>query len=160
MNKSKALQHAGLKLSLALMLGLLVVPAYVVAPMLFAELESAAAGLIAGRVFHVSNLALLILGVASALFCYRIEAARSSWYLLFAVFVLVAINAFGVSAMIAMIKTEAGTISSLADDDPLRLFFSFWHGLGSILHLITTILMIMLVMKRQCPAPAEKAEIA
>ena len=158
MNKSTALQYAGLKLSFALMLGLLVVPAYVVAPMLFTELESATAGLIAGKVFHISNLAILILAMASALFCYRIEVAKSTWYLLLSVFLLVAINVFGVSSVMAMIKVEAGDISSLASDDKLRFLFAFWHGLGSILQLISTLLMAALVMKKLSPESKEKAD--
>jgi len=145
-----SMQHAGLKLCLALMLGLLVVPGYVLAPILFAELESAQAGLIAGKVFHVANIAFLILALAAASFCYKIKVNKSTWYLLAAVSVLVALNAFGVSTMIAMIKSEAGDISALSPDEPLRWAFRFWHGMGSIMHLITSIFMVILVMKKQC----------
>jgi len=143
------MHQAGLKLSLALMLGLLVVPGYVLAPILFAELSSAQAGLIAGKVFYVSNIAILILACAAAAFCYRIQVTKATWYLLIAVAVLVVANAFGVSTMIAMIKTEAGDITSLSPEEPLRWAFAFWHGLGSILHLISAILMVILVMKNK-----------
>jgi len=156
MSKSK-INYAGLKISFALMLALLVVPAYVVAPVLFSELDSALAGLIAGKVFHVSNLAVLILAVAAGLFCKRIEAAKATWYLLIAVTVMVAVNAFGVSHMMALIKTEAGDISALTHENPLRWAFSFWHGFGSILQLISSVLMVILVMKGQCPRPKDKA---
>lgn len=146
---------AGLKLSLALILALLVVPAYVVAPILFAELESVKAGLIAGKIFHLSNLAVLIIGLAAAVFCYRIQVKKSTWYLLATVLVLVAINTFGVAHMMALIKSQAGDISALADDDTMRWMFRFWHGLGSIMQLITSLLVAFLVMQGQCPRPQQ-----
>jgi len=147
----KAIHFSGLKLCLALMLGLLVVPAYVVAPMLFSQLESAQAGLIAGKIFHVSNLAILMLSLAALVFCYRIRVKKTTWYMLIAVFVMVAINVFGVSTMMAMIKTEVGDISALPKDDSMRIMFGFWHGFGSILQLVCTFLVVALVMKGQCP---------
>jgi hypothetical protein len=152
--------HAGLKICLALMLGLLIVPAYVVAPLLFSELESVQAGLIAGKAFHMSNMAILILAFAAAVFSYRIKVGKSTWYILTAVVVMVAINAFGVSHMMALIKAEAGDISALAKGEPLRWAFSFWHGMGSILHLFASLLMTGLVMKAQCPRPQQdKSEV-
>jgi len=99
---SAKMPTAGLKLSLALMLALLIVPAYVVAPVLFAELTSAQAGLIAGKIFHVSNLAFLILCVAAALFARRLGVTKATWYLLLAVTLMVAINVFAVSTMMTM----------------------------------------------------------
>lgn len=150
------MHFSGLKISLALMLGLLVVPAYVVAPILFKELESVAAGLVAGKIFHIANYAVLILGIAAILFCYRIQVSKGTWYLLGLVLFMVAINAFGVSSMMAMIKQEAGDISSLADDNPLRWAFAFWHGMGSILQLLSSMLLVFLVMKKQCPRLPDK----
>jgi molybdopterin synthase catalytic subunit len=64
---------------------------------------------------------------------------------------MVAINAFGVSAMMTMIKAEAGDISALAKDNPLRLAFAFWHGIGSVMQLISTLFLVVLVMKSQRP---------
>jgi hypothetical protein len=151
MSKAKPIHFSGLRLSLALMLGLLVVPAYVVAPILFAELESLQAGLIAGKIFHVSNIAVLILAVAAMVFAFRIQVQKSTWYLLGFLVLMVAINAFGVSAMMAMIKAEAGDISALAKDNPLRLAFAFWHGIGSIMQLISSLFLVVLVMKSQRP---------
>jgi len=157
MNRTKGIHFSGLKLSLALMLGLLIVPAYVVAPMLFSELESAQAGLIAGKVFYTSNLAILILAVAAALFCWRIQVKKSTWYLLGLVVLMVAINAFAVTSMMAMIKAEAGDVSMLNQDDPLRWAFAFWHGMGSMIHLISTVLVVVLVMRKH-DAQSEKSE--
>ncbi|MDQ7005061.1 MAG: DUF4149 domain-containing protein [Ghiorsea sp.] len=147
--KSKAtnIHFSGLKLSLALILGLLVVPAYVVAPMLFAELESAQAGLVAGQIFYTSNLTILILLVTAALFCQRIQVKKATWYLLGLVGLMVVINAFGITSMMTMIKAEAGDITALDSDDPLRWAFAFWHGMGSIIHMIATILVVILVMR-------------
>jgi hypothetical protein len=151
MSKAKPIHFSGLRLSLALMLGLLVVPAYVVAPILFTELESLQAGLIAGKIFHVSNIAALILAVAAMVFAFRIQVQKSTWYLLGFLVLMVAINAFGVSAMMTMIKAEAGDISALAKDNPLRLAIAFWHGIGSIMQLISTVFLVVLVMKSQRP---------
>jgi len=158
MNKAKGVHFAGLKLSLALILGLLVVPAYVVAPMLFADLESAQAGLIAGKVFYTSNLAILLLSVAAGVFCYRIQVKKSTWYLLGLVVLMVAINVFGVTSMMSMIKAEVPDITALDKDDPLRWAFAFWHGMGSMIHLITTVLVVVLVMRGHCPH-TPKAEV-
>ncbi len=146
---SKPIHYAGLRLSFALMMGLLIVPAYVVAPILFAQLESMQAGLVAGKIFHVSNIAILILAVAAAWFCFRIKTSKTTWYLLGAVVLMVAINAFGVTVMMTAIKSEAGDISALDKDDTLRLAFAFWHGIGSIMQLISALFMVVLVMKKQ-----------
>ncbi len=133
------------------MLGLLVVPAYVVAPILFAELESMQAGAIAGKIFHISSIAVLIFAVAAAVFAYRIRAQKMTWYLLGFVALMVATNAFAVSAMMAAIKAEAGDISALPKDDPMHLAFAFWHGIGSVMQLISSLFLIVLVMKSQRP---------
>lgn len=153
MNTAKlGFQKAGLRLCFALILGLLVVPGYVVAPLLFAELDSAQAGHLAGKMFHLANVAMLILAAAAMVFCKRIGVTKRIWQLLLAVALFVAANEFGVATMIAMIKTEAGgSVSLLADDDPMRWMFGFWHGLGSVLQLIATLLMVALVMKRIQP---------
>jgi len=158
-NHPSRINIAGLKLSLSLMLGLLVVPAYVVAPLLFKALSSVDAGAIAGQIFYVSNIAVLILATSAMLFCYRIKVSKGTWYLLIAVLLMVAANVFGVSTVMGMIKAEAGDISALAKDDAMRMMFAFWHGLGSILHLLASICVIFLVMKGLCPhiAPAEKS---
>ncbi|MDX8386928.1 MAG: DUF4149 domain-containing protein [Ghiorsea sp.] len=158
--KTSKVHHAGLKLCLALILGLLIVPAYVVVPLLFAELESVQAGLIAGKTFHISNLVILILTFAAAVFSYRIKVAKSTWYLLITVAILVVINAFGVTHMMSMIKAEAGDISALSPDEPLRWAFAFWHGMGSIIHLISSLLAVVLVMKGQCPQAKNKEAVA
>ncbi|MDQ6988752.1 MAG: DUF4149 domain-containing protein [Mariprofundaceae bacterium] len=151
---------AGFKLSLALMLGLLVVPAYVVAPILFKTLVGQDAGLLAGQIFHVCNLAVLILAVAALVFAYRMQVATSTWYMLWLVVLLVAANAFGVATVMAMIKAEAGDISALAQADSMRWMFAFWHGLGSILHLMSSVLLVILVMQGQCPRPKEQHQAA
>ncbi len=153
---TSAAQAAGLRLSLALMLGLLVVPAYVVAPVLFNMLDSKTAGLIAGKIFHVSNLGILLLAVAAAVFCFRMKVQKSTWYLLGTVALLVAINAFGVSSMMALLKSEAGDISALDKTDPLRLAFAFWHGIGSVMQLLSSLLVVILVMKSHKPTAVEE----
>ncbi len=148
------MHYAGLRLSLALMLGLLLVPAYLVAPILFAELEPMQAGAIAGKIFHLSYVAVLLLAVAAAVFAYRIRAQKMTWYLLGFVVLMVATNAFVVSAMMEAIKAEAGDISALPKDDPMHLAFAFWHGISSVMQLMSSLFLVVLVMKSQRPKAA------
>ena len=91
------------------------------------------------------------MGVAAAVFAYRIRAQKITWYLLGFVALMVATNAFAVSEMMAAIKVEAGDISLLSKQDPLRLAFAFWHGIGSVMQLISSLFLIVLVMKSQRP---------
>ena len=155
----KQIHFSGLRLSFALMLGLLLVPAYVVAPVLFAELDPVQAGMIAGKIFYIANVAMLMLAFAGFMFCYRIGVKKTTWYLLVAVTLLVVINAFGVTSMMSMIKAEAGDITALDKTDPLRLAFAFWHGMGSILQLISSLLVVVLVMRNHCSSHTkEKVE--
>lgn len=141
------------RLCLALILGLLLVPAYVVTPLLFGMLsERALAGEIAGRLFHISYTAVLLLAVAVAAFWRGRRAGRLAWLLLAALLLLVAANAFGVAAILADIKAAAGPVTALAEDHPARLRFAMWHGISAGLHLLSSLLAVLLVAM----APMEK----
>jgi len=73
------------RLCLGLMLGLLVVPGYVVAPVLFANAGSASlAGTLAGDVFHMANTSILFLVATVVVFWFRMqqkgaEIGRTRW---------------------------------------------------------------------------------
>ncbi|MDX8404830.1 MAG: DUF4149 domain-containing protein [Mariprofundus sp.] len=139
------LRIGAVRLCLAMMLALLVVPGYIVAPSLFAALDSQAmAGEVAGKIFHISMLSLLFFAVAVALFWRRIQTVnvvgRMRWLLLLALLLLVSVNLWVLSPMMADIKLQMGPIDLVAKDDPQRQLFGMWHGISAIVHLLSTLL--------------------
>jgi len=146
------LQLAACRIALALMLGLLVVSGFVVAPQLFAHAGSRMeAGMLAGHIFHLANVALLLLALAVVAFWLRLQSAgcvvgRWRWGLLVAVAMLVAVNQWGVAPQMEALKAlmPAG-YDALVADDPLRLRFGMLHGISSILHFVASLLAVVLV---------------
>jgi len=139
------------RLCLALMLGLLAVSGYVVAPVLFAKAGShALAGSLAGAIFHLANLGLIFLAAAVTVFWLRMARSgmpigRLRWLLLLALAVLVAVNEFGITPVIVGLKGQMGPIDLVAHDDPLRKLFGIWHGVSAVLHLLATLFAVVLV---------------
>jgi len=139
------------RLCLALMLGLLVVPGYVVAPVLFAKAGSLSlAGSLAGDIFHLANMGLLFLAVAVMLFWSRMGKAgmvigRLRWGLWLLVVVLIAVNTYGITPLIVDLKAQMGPIDLVAKDDPLRKMFGIWHGVSAVIHLLAVIATVGLV---------------
>jgi len=135
------------RLLLALMLGLIVVSGYVVAPLLFAKAAThAEAGRLAGELFHLVNIGVLILSAAVASFWMRIKnLGRLNWSLLIGLAVLLAMNEFVISPQLAEIKVQAGPIDQLAADDPQRAEFGMLHGVSAMLHLLAAISAALLV---------------
>jgi len=133
------------------MLGLLVVPGYVVAPVLFAKAGSISlAGSLAGSVFHLANTGLLLLAAAVTVFWLRMGksgmyAGKWRWSLLVSLALLVAANEYGVSPVIADLKMQIGSMDLLADDDPQRKLFGMWHGVSALIHLFAAIAAAVLV---------------
>jgi len=138
-----------LRLCLAMMLALLVVPGYIVAPVLFIEAGSQAmAGELAGKIFHISLISLLFMAAAVAAFWIRMRAdgvGRLRWSLLLSLAVLVAINAFVLAPILADIKLQMGPIDLVAKSNPQRQLFGMWHGISAILHLFSSVLAALLV---------------
>jgi len=159
--KAECVRIGAARVCLAMMLALLVVPGYVVAPVLFAKAGSVSlAGMLAGEIFHAANISILLLAVALAFFWKRMQgkhtkANRWRWILLFVVVALVAMNEFVLSSIMADIKLQMGPIEDVARDDPQRRLFGMWHGLSAILHLLTTIIAVLLVALGARPAIAE-----
>jgi hypothetical protein len=138
------------RVCLALMLGLLLVPGYVVTPVLFKAGNSEIAGMLAGQLFHIANSGLLLLAVAVAFFWFRMASAGISigklrWLLLLAVALMVAVNEFALASILADLKQQTGAVSQLPEDDPRRQLFNMWHGAASLLHLLTTLCAGLLV---------------
>ncbi len=144
----ECVRGGAVRLCLALMLGLLVVSGYVVAPVLFAKAGSSTeAGRLAGEIFHVVNLGVLLMAIAVGSFWLRIKKiARSNWIFLVLVLMFIAMNEYAVSPFLADLKETAGSIDSLTVDDPRRAEFSLWHGVSAIFHLLATLCAAFLVM--------------
>ncbi|MDX8398000.1 MAG: DUF4149 domain-containing protein [Mariprofundaceae bacterium] len=138
---------AALRLCLALILGLMVVSAYVVAPVLFTKaISHAEAGMLAGSIFHLVNVAALFLGVAVLAFWLRMPAVgRLNWSCLALFLVVVALNEFALSPMMQALKESAGPMAALAADDPQRTQFAMYHGIAALGHLISTVCAALLV---------------
>ena len=142
------IRGAAVRLMLALMLGLLVVSGYVVAPILFAKAGSTSeAGRLAGEIFHVVNLGVIFMAVAVAAFWLRMRPiSRMKWGLLLVLGSLVALNEYGISPIIHELKLAIGPIDQLADNDPHRAEFGMWHGVSAVIHLLASITATMLLL--------------
>ena len=140
------LRAGAVRLALALILALLVVPGFVVAPVLFSQLEThAQAGAIAGASFHLANRGLLILLLAAAAFWRGRGAGRRRWGLLAAIAVLVGVNEFVLAPMMADIKSAMGPIDAVPEGNPMRQRFGMLHGISEMLHLASTLAAVFLV---------------
>ena len=142
------IRAAAVRLALAMMLGLIVVSGYVVTPLLFAKLAtSAEAGRVAGELFHLVNVGVLILAAAVAGFWIRIkELGRLNWSMLTAVVLLLALNEFILFPQLAEIKALLGPIDQLAADDVRRSEFGTLHGVSAMIHLLAAVASTILVM--------------
>jgi len=144
MVNAKCLRIGTLRLCLALMLGLLAVPGYLVAPVLFAKAGAVSmAGMLAGEVFHMANMALILLSaVVITLWLMRssgMEVGRMRWSLLLLLAALIVTNEYGISPILADLKAQVGSMDLVAKDDPIRQQFGIWHGVSAVLHLISAI---------------------
>ncbi len=144
---SRACLRAGaIRLSMALVLALLVVPGYLVAPVLFAHLDThAQAGHLAGIIFHIANRGILILLLALTAFWWDRCAGRWRWVMLAAVACLVGLNEFLLSPVMEHLKSVMGSIDALSPGDPQRAEFGMWYGTIAVLHLLAVILSIIQV---------------
>lgn len=146
--RAECMRGAAVRLSLALMAGLLIVTGYVVVPVLFARAAgSAEAGMLAGHIFHVVNKGVLLLAVAVALFWWRMGGmGKLRWTILLVMMVFVAVNEFALTPVIVDIKNQAGPIDLLAKDHPQRVAFGMWHGISAGIHLLASLCAAALVI--------------
>ncbi len=140
------LRFGAVRLALALMLALLVVPGYVAAPILFSQLQGRAlAGQLAGAMFELGNRTILILALAVALFWVRRGAGGLRWGLLAALGLLVGVNEFGLRPHLQDLKQVMGAIDTVPAADPARRAFALWHGISATLHLLASLAAALLV---------------
>jgi len=136
------LRAGSVRLSLALVLALLVVPGYVVVPVLFASLDShALAGHLAGNIFHITNRGILLLLLAVTAFWWKRGVGRWRWIMLVVVACLVGVNEFILAPAMETLKS----IDALSADDPKRIEFGIWHGVSVVLHLLASLAAAVLV---------------
>jgi len=140
------LRAGSVRLSLALVLALLVIPGYVVIPVLFANLDShALAGHLAGNIFHIANRGILLLLLAVTAFWWKRGVGRWRWIMLAVVACLVGVNEFLLSPVMEGLKSAMGSIDALPTGDPKRIEFGIWHGASFILHVLSSLAAAVLV---------------
>lgn len=144
---SKAcVRMGGIRLSLAMVFALLVVPGFVIAPVLFAKLDSHTAGMVAGDIFHLANMGILLLSMAIAAFWMRVSSLGwLNWSLLGVLILLVCANEFAIAPVMQTMKDSVGDMSALPKDDPQRMQFGILHGISEVVHLLATIMALVLV---------------
>lgn len=136
-------------LCVGIWLGVQVGFGYVVAPILFAQLDKQVAGQVAGQLFHVSHyLGLLVWGLA-----WLVLRRRSAWALgrgnqclnrfILILLGLLAVSEFLITPTIAALK--AGETTWLVNW--FGGTFSVWHGVSSVFYLLQTLLGLGLVVK-------------
>jgi len=136
----------GIRLSLSMILALLMVPGFVVAPILFSKLDTHTAGMVAGEIFHVANIGVVLLSAAVAAFWMRSSSLGwLNWSLLALVVLLVCANEFAIAPVMQGLKDTVGDISALPKDAPERMQFGILHGISEIVHLLASIIALILV---------------
>ncbi|HEY9198748.1 MAG TPA: DUF4149 domain-containing protein [Gammaproteobacteria bacterium] len=127
---------------LALWVGALWTVGFVVAPVLFAELERSVAGNIAGILFHYLNFVGLLIG-GLLLVRNRLAArpANAPGLLLMLMLVSILINEFGFAPQIAALR-EAG----FAAGSEAAAQFGRLHGAASVLYLINALFGLTLLV--------------
>jgi hypothetical protein len=127
---------------LALWIGALWTVGFVVAPVLFAELDRQTAGTIAGILFRYLNHAGLVIG-AFLLLRNRLTAAPAAAPALLLVLMLssILINEFGLAPQIAALR-EAGFAAGSAD----AARFGRLHGAASVLYLANALFGLALLV--------------
>lgn len=124
---------------LTLWAGSLWVTGFMVAPLLFTQLDDRAlAGTLAGKLFAMTAVIGLLCGVVLLVF-ELVRRARSRWRIgvLVAMLLMVAAGHFGISPAIAELRA-AGEVESV--------HFARLHGAASILFALTALLALVLVI--------------
>lgn len=122
---------------------------YVVAPILFANLDKMVAGQLAGQLFHVSN----YMGLLAWLVVLVVLKRRSAWefgsgdkrvcVLVCVLLALFAISEFAITPTIAALKVGETTLLA----NWLSGSFKVWHGVSSVFHLLQSLLGLGLMVK-------------
>lgn len=133
---------------LALWIGALWTVGFLVAPVLFAELDRSTAGTVAGILFHYLNYAGLLIG-AFLFLRNRLGAVRPAAPALLLVLVLgsILISEFGLAPQIAALR-EAGFAAGSAE----AARFGRLHGAASLLYVLNALFGLVLLAVWERPA--------
>ncbi len=132
---------------------------YVVAPTLFAVLESrAVAGTVAGRLFHTQAWLSLVCGVlvvwlATALIARAGDAQSARCYrglrwLAVAMMVCVLIGSFGLQPFMADLRAQAQASGVDIGQSALAARFGMLHGISSAIYLLQSLLGVALIWRQ------------
>lgn len=146
----RCIREGALRLCLALILGLLLVSGYVVAPILFRELaDPGLAGQLAGTIFHLVNRGALILAMAVIVFWWRMGMREKwRWITLLLLMLFLLVNEFALAPQLAEIKVQLATPgASAARLEILKQSFAMKHGISASLHFASSLLAITLVAR-------------
>ena len=130
------------RILLTLWVGALWVAGFIVAPLLFAELDDRAlAGSIAGSLFTITSYLGLLCG-SLLLIINGLSLRAGNWraFIIFGMLLLVGIGQFVITPMVVELRTQGLT------DTPR---FGQLHGLASVLFIITSVLGLVLVAAGQ-----------
>lgn len=126
---------------LALWVGALWTVGFMVAPVLFAELDRHTAGSIAGILFHYVNLAGLVIG-GFLLLRNRLSARATAPALLLALMLLlILINEFGFAPEIAALRA-----TGFAEGSSQARRFGLLHAAASVLYLVNALFGLTLLV--------------
>lgn len=122
---------------------------YLVAPILFHQLESRQlAGELAGKMFYgMGSLGLLISAYILLFLTIRWRGRvikRGIFWLVVLLAVLTAISIFGTQPLMAQLKADA--LPREVMESVLRDRFATWHGISSILYLVQSMLGLWIVV--------------
>lgn len=120
-----------------------VVIGYIVAPVLFAQLDSVVAGNIMGIFFEgLYSASLLLLTTAMLLMLIKKNCDIRKEWLLWGTLVAIATNHFWISPYMQAIK-EAGM-----DSLQMGMSFAQWHGLSQVVFMLSIVFMLVWLVLR------------
>lgn len=130
---------------ISLWVGALWTVGFVVAPVLFAELDRHTAGTLAGILFHYLNFTGLVIGGWLLLRNRLTSQATVPALLLALMLLLILINEFGIAPEIAVLREAGFAVGSEAASR-----FGLLHGAASVLYLINALFGLVLVAIGVC----------
>ncbi|MDX8394614.1 MAG: DUF4149 domain-containing protein [Mariprofundales bacterium] len=146
-NKAAQIKKVACRLCIALIMALLIVPGFIVAPLLFAKAGSIKmAGMLAGSMFHLVHPAALMLCFAVAMFWRGAIQGRWRWSLLAIIIICLGVDITAITPQMTAIKS-ALLVTGLDSEAEsiMRHSFGMWHGISQSLHALASLAALVLV---------------
>lgn len=130
---------------------------YLVAPTLFAVLESReVAGMIAGNLFRTEAILGVTVGVLQLALCNVLirrgaERYRALRWLVLAMLCCVLVGYFGVQPFMESLKAKAALLGVGVSESPYKGQFGMLHGVSSAIYLVQSLLAVVLVWRAAAP---------